>query len=123
MAIVLLVDDDPGGLEIRKMLLERDGHRVSTAADAATARAKFWENAPECVILDLRLPSPEDGLALVREFRECSAAAPGLRIVVLAGWSADLEGRPEQAMVDEVLAKPVRSERLMHAVSAVKKSA
>ena len=46
------------------------------------------------MILDLRLPSPEDGLALVREFRE---AAPGLRIVVLAGWGADLEGRPEQA--------------------------
>ena len=110
MAIILLVDDDPGGLEIRKMLLERDGHRVFTAADVTTARARFHELAPECVILDLRLPSPEDGLALVREFRE---AAPDLRIVVLAGWSADLEGRPERTLVDEVLAKPVRSERLV----------
>jgi hypothetical protein len=35
---------------------------------------------------------------------------------VLAGWSADLEGRPEQQLVDEVLAKPVRSERLSNAV-------
>lgn len=117
MAVVLLVDDDPGGLEIRKMLLEREGHLVLTAADVAAARYRFHESAPECVILDLRLPSPEDGLALVREFRE---AAPGVRIVVLAGWGADLEGRPEQRLVDEVLAKPVRSERLM---SAVKKSA
>ena len=113
MSSVLLVDDDPGGLEIRKMLLERDGHRVFTASDAATARKRFRELAPECVILDLRLPSPEDGLALVREFRE---AVPGVRIVVLAGWGADLEGRPEQALVDEVLAKPVRSERLITAV-------
>jgi len=113
MATVLLVDDDPGGLEIRKMLLERDGHRVSTAADPATARDRFREHLPECVILDLRLPSPEDGLALVREFRQ---AAPGVRIVVLAGWGADLEGRPEQKLVDEVLAKPVRSERLITAV-------
>ena|SRR5689334_7080388 len=117
MANVLLVDDDPGGLEIRKMLLERDGHRVSTAVDAPTARDQFREMAPDCVILDLRLPSAEDGLALVREFRE---AAPGIRIVVLAGWGADLEGRPEQKLVDEVLAKPVRSERL---ISAVKKRA
>jgi DNA-binding NtrC family response regulator len=117
MAIVLLVDDDAGGLEIRKMLLEREGHQVSTATDAASAREGFREVAPECVILDLRLPSPEDGLALVREFRE---AAPSVRIVVLAGWGADLEGRPEQRMVNEVLAKPVRSERL---ISAVKKSA
>jgi DNA-binding NtrC family response regulator len=113
MAHVLLVDDDAGGLEIRKMLLERDGHEVRTAGDAATARHKFREARPECVILDLRLPSPEDGLALVREFRE---AAPDVRMIVLAGWSADLEGRPEQALVDEVLAKPVRSERLSQAV-------
>jgi len=117
MARVLLVDDDLGGLEIRKMLLERDGHRVSTAADAGSARDQFQESVPECVILDLRLPAPEDGLALVREFRH---AAPGVRIVVLAGWGADLEGRPEQDLVDQVLAKPVRSERL---ISAVKKSA
>ena len=113
MASVLLVDDDPGGLEIRKMLLERDGHRVFTAADARAARRQFQEHVPECVILDLRLPSPEDGLALVREFRE---ATPGVRIVVLAGWGKDLEGRPEQDLVDEVLAKPVRSERLINAV-------
>ena len=113
MARVLLVDDEPGGLEIRKMLLERDGHQVSTAADAHAAREQFQKNVPECVILDLRLPSPEDGLALVREFRQ---AAPGVRIVVLAGWRADLEGRPEQDLVDEVLAKPIRSERLVNAV-------
>jgi DNA-binding response OmpR family regulator len=113
MANVLLVDDDPGGLELRKMLLERDGHHVSTVTDAARARERFRELTPDCVILDLRLPSPEDGLALVREFRE---AAAGVRIVVLAGWGADLEGRPEKALVDEVLAKPVRSERLITAV-------
>jgi hypothetical protein len=40
--------------------------------------------------------------------------------VVLAGWRADLDGRPERDLVDEVLAKPVRSERL---TDAVKKSA
>jgi len=113
MSRVLLVDDDPGGLELRKMLLEREGHRVSTAVDAVAARHKFREISPDCVILDLRLPSPEDGLALVREFRE---AAPDVRIIVLAGWRADLEGRPEQDLVDEVLAKPVRSERLSRAV-------
>jgi CheY-like chemotaxis protein len=113
MANVLLVDDDPGGLEIRKMLLERDGHRVTTATDASAARDQFREHVPDCVILDLRLPSPEDGLALVREFRE---AGRGVRIVVLAGWGADLEGHPEQVLVDEVLAKPVRSERLITAV-------
>jgi len=113
MARVLLVDDDAGASEIRKMLLERDGHQVSTATGAAIAREQFDQMSPECIILDLRLPSPEDGLALVREFRQ---AKPDVRIVVLAGWRADLEGRPEQQLVDEVLSKPVRSERLITAV-------
>ena len=117
MSLILLVDDDAGGLEIRKMLLEREGHHVVTASDVAGARACFRQNAIECVILDMRLPQPEDGLALVREFRD---AAPELRIVVLAGWSADLEGRPERILVNEVLAKPVRSERL---ISSVRKRA
>ena len=113
MARILLVDDDAGGLEIRKMLLERDGQQVSTAPDVATARKQFEEESPDCVILDLRLPSPQDGLALVREFRQ---ARPEVKIVVLAGWGADLEGQPEQKLVDEVLTKPVRSERLITAV-------
>ena len=113
MARVLLVDDDAGGLEIRKMLLERDGQQVSTATDVATARKQFEEKSPDCVILDLRLPSPQDGLALVREFRQ---ARREVIIVVLAGWGADLEGQPEQELVDEVLTKPVRSERLITAV-------
>ena len=117
MSLILLVDDDAGGLEIRKMLLEREGHQVVTATDAAGARECFRQNAIECVILDLRLPQPQDGLALVREFRD---ASPELRIIVLAGWSADLEGRPERILVNEVLAKPVRSERL---IGSVKKSA
>jgi DNA-binding NtrC family response regulator len=117
MSLILLVDDDAGGVEIRKMLLEREGHHVVTASDTASARACFRQNAIECVILDLRLPEPQDGLALVREFRD---ASPELRIVVLAGWSADLEGRPERILVNEVLAKPVRSERL---ISSVRKRA
>jgi DNA-binding NtrC family response regulator len=113
MSLILLVDDDAGGLEIRKMLLEHEGHQVITAVDAAGARECFCKNAIDCVILDLRLPEPHVGLALVREFRDVS---PELRIIVLAGWSADLEGRPERILVNEVLSKPVRSERLLSSV-------
>jgi CheY-like chemotaxis protein len=112
MARVLVVDDDPAGIEIRRLILERRGHQVATATDAEHARSAFGEVAPETVVLDLRLPELADGLALIREFR---AAAPALRIVVLSG-AADLEGREEAALVDEVLTKPVRSERLLDAI-------
>lgn len=116
MARVLAVDDDAPALEIRKLLLERSGHEVITAGDATSARARFQETSPDTVLLDLRMPEAEDGLSLIREFR---AAAPQVRIVVLAGWSADLDGRSEAGMVDEVLPKPVRSERLLSAITKV----
>lgn len=114
MARLLLVDDDTAGLELRKLILEREGHQVSAAADVMTARSLFLETNPDSVVLDLRLPETEDGLALIREFR---AAAPAVRIVVLSGWTPDLEGKPEAQMVDQLLAKPVRSARLVSAVA------
>jgi DNA-binding NtrC family response regulator len=114
MARVLLVDDDAAALELRNMILEREGHRVSMASEPATARALFVETHPECVVLDLRLPEATDGLALIREFR---AAAPDVRIIVLAGWPLDLEGTPEAQMVNLVLAKPIRTATLVDALA------
>jgi CheY-like chemotaxis protein len=114
MARVLVVDDDPAGLEIRKLMLERRGHQVIVACDVLEASTAFQVSAPETVIMDLRLPEPEDGLALIRDFR---TAAPGVRIVVLCGCSADLDRRPEAALVDQILSKHVRSERLLEAIA------
>jgi len=115
MARLLLVDDDTAGLELRKLILEREGHQVSAAADVVTARSLFLENRPDSVVLDLRIPESEDGLALIREFR---AAAPDMRIIVLSGRTPDLEGKPEAQMLDELLSKPLRSARLVIALAA-----
>lgn len=113
MARVLLVDDDLDALEIRKLIFEKDGHHVLAASSAASAREQFLAESPDSVILDLRLPDPEDGLALIREFRGTSRE---VKIVVLAGWCADLDGRSERALVDVILSKPVRSEVLLSAI-------
>jgi DNA-binding response OmpR family regulator len=106
---ILLIDDDPDAVALRRLIFEAQGYHVSTATDAPTARALFGQN-PDVVVTDLRLPDAADGLALIRDFR---AASPGVRIVVLCGWPADLDGRPERAMIDVLLAKPVRSQALL----------
>jgi len=108
MARVLVVDDDAAALEIRKLVLERRGHQVSTAQDADAARAA---SRPDVAILDLRMPRLEDGLALIREFHTA-----GVRVVVLCGNPGDLDGREEAAMIDRVLTKPVKSEVLVAAL-------
>jgi CheY-like chemotaxis protein len=114
MARVLLVDDDAAALDLRKVILEREGHQISFASESDFARALFAETQPECVVLDLRLPEAKDGLALIREFR---AAAPDVRIIVLAGWPLDIEGKPEAQMVNLVLAKPIRTATLVDALA------
>jgi DNA-binding response OmpR family regulator len=110
--LVLLVDDDAAGLEIRRLVLERHGFEVAVASTAEEARAAFVLKRPETVVLDLRFPDVADGLALIREFQSA-------RIVVLSGNVADLDHRPEAGMVSAILRKPVRSEELIVQIRGV----
>lgn len=112
---VLLVDDDPSGLELRRMVLERCGHEVTLAADTHAARACLAAS-PDVVLMDLRLPRVDDGLALLRELHQATPATP---VVVLSGYHEDLEGRAERAFASEILPKPVRTERLLEALARV----
>lgn len=98
--MLLLVDDNTEQLELRRMVLEREGFAVATATTAGEAR----EQCGGCcaVVMDLRLPSLGDGLALIRDLH---ARLPEAPIVVLAGLPEELRGHPEQRLVHEVLRK------------------
>jgi DNA-binding response OmpR family regulator len=72
MAAVLVVDDEPIVLDVVTRYLERDGHRVVTAASGDEARAKIEGDAPDLVLLDIMLPGDTDGLALCRWIRSTS---------------------------------------------------
>lgn len=110
MPCVLLVDDDPDQLEVRQLLFEREGYQVVAAPGGHEAVEAFERAQPSLVVLDLRIPSLEDGLALIRRIRERSQEA---RIVVLSGWAAELAGRPERGMVQDVLPKGSGSQKLL----------
>ena len=98
--MILLVDDNLEQLELRQMILEREGFTVATAGSAGDA----IEQCGQCraVVMDLRLPALQDGLALIRNLYTGNSARP---IVVLAGLPEELRGRPEQSMVHHVLRK------------------
>jgi DNA-binding NtrC family response regulator len=107
MARILVVEDDTSQLEIRKQILEHAGHEVVTAQDASEALA-HWEagpGVPPVVVMDLRIPEPEDGHRLIQ------AIAGRARIIVLSGGQMD----PTLA-VDEFLTKPCPSRRLLESI-------
>lgn len=116
MARVLLIDDDPDQLEVRRLLAEQAGHETAAARDAASARTSFAEFHPDVVVLDLRIPTMEDGLELIRALH---AAEPRPRLIVLSGWTADIEGKPEAALVEKVLAKPLHPKKLLDLIACL----
>ncbi|MBX3746795.1 MAG: response regulator [Verrucomicrobiae bacterium] len=67
-ARVLLVDDDPGNLELLSRRLGRQGHRVRTAANARAAIEALHEELPDLILLDLIMPDI-GGDRLLAEFK------------------------------------------------------
>jgi CheY-like chemotaxis protein len=107
MARILVVEDDTSQLEIRKQILEHAGYEVVTAQDGSEALERWaaGPDLPPIVVMDLRIPEPEDGMRLIQ------AIAGQARIIVLSGGQVDAA-----LPVDEVLTKPCPSRRLLEAI-------
>ncbi|AWJ86400.1 sigma-54-dependent Fis family transcriptional regulator (plasmid) [Azospirillum sp. TSH58] len=114
MSTLLLVDDEPAFLRLAAAWLEKQGHRVVTAADGAQARDLFQRERPDLVLLDLVMPperTPEAGLALVPVF----AAVPVVVLTAHAEHELALRAVAEGAW--DFLAKPVEPELLRFVVA------
>ncbi|MGZ9696703.1 response regulator transcription factor [Bacillus safensis] len=69
---VLMIDDEKEILELIKTVLTREGiDRVITASTARDGLAKFHQEQPDLVILDIMLPDGE-GYDICRQIRETS---------------------------------------------------
>ena len=113
MPRVLLVEDDENQLAVRKMLLEHQGYQVDGVRTPAEALTHI-SPPPKLALMDLSLPTPDDGFALVRELY---ARAPQTRIAVLTGWGSALRGRPEEMMVAEVIEKSRPTRELLRSIA------
>jgi two-component system response regulator RegA len=82
--LLLVVEDDDALRDRLARAFERRGFEVQTAATAAAAAAVLEDEAPEFVVVDLRMPDGA-GLDLVPRFK---AADPATRIVVLTGYGS-----------------------------------
>jgi len=100
---LLLADDDADQLELRSMTLRNAGHEVCAAADVPTALRLASENDPEAAVVDLRMPTQDLGLQLIRGLKKTNSR---LRVIVLTGIDAkQFEKLPERALVEAVFTK------------------
>ena len=79
-AHVLVVDDEPLIRKSIRGVLIREGYEVVEAASGAEAVARFREDPPDIVVLDLVL-GDADGVELLRGFR---AEAPDTKVVLMS---------------------------------------
>jgi CheY-like chemotaxis protein len=114
---VLLLDDDPGVLEVAAEFLQRAGHRVIAAASGAEALARLRERGGEIdvAVLDLVMPDA-DGSQVLRELRR---VRPSLPVIIATGFG--IERAAERLAGEEAVAfvrKPFSPGELEAQVSA-----
>ena len=106
---VLVVDDDQKIRELLGRYLAEHGFRVTTAADAAAARAGMRGLAFDVVLLDVMMPG-ENGLDLARELK-ATRPVPICMLTARAEPEQRIEGL--EAGVDDYIPKPFEPRELL----------
>lgn len=74
MGRVLLIEDEPNILEAIRFILSREGWRVDTHSNGATAVEAVQRRVPDILILDVMLPN-RSGFDILRDLRGDPATA------------------------------------------------
>lgn len=115
---ILLADDDADQLALRSMLLAHSGFETLEAPDRSSALKLAAEGKPECAVIDLRLPTEDIGLQLIRELKDLDS---GMHVFVLTGGDpAQFALRPERRLVDEVIVKGSSSGYLVRQLKSLR---
>jgi two-component system phosphate regulon response regulator OmpR len=112
---ILVIDDDNRIRDLLARYLHEHGFRVTTAVDAASARATMRGLTFDLLILDVMMPH-ESGLDFARTLRR-ESQVPILMLTARAEPEHRIEGL--EAGVDDYLAKPFDPRELLLRVSNV----
>jgi CheY-like chemotaxis protein len=111
--VILCVDDEVIGLEVRKALLESRGYRVLKAENGPDALVLFSLEAMDLIVLDYRMPGM-NGDVVASRMKELR---PDLPIIMLSAY-IDLPSET-LALVDRVVLKGEPPAVLLEAITAL----
>jgi DNA-binding response OmpR family regulator len=112
---VLVVDDDPGVLEVLDLALTAEGYRVVLARNGREALDQAAETHPSLMLVDLMMPVM-DGWQFVRACREQEFAQQTPVIILSA--ARNVEQAVHELGVQAVIAKPFNLDHLLDLVAA-----
>src|ERR1700723_2635885 len=111
--LVLCVDDEVVGLQVRKILLERAGYRVLTASDGPSGLEIFSSEPVEAVVLDYSMPGMHGGEVAVR-MRQIKPNVPILLLSAYVGLPAEV-----RSLVDVYMTKGEGAPALLNRLNAL----
>ena len=117
MKRILVIDDDEAFRRVFADTLVRAGYQVLTAENGVVALKLFRAQPVDLVITDLVMPEKE-GIETMLELRKLQ---PSLKIIVMSGGGrvdpTDYLPMAKQLGASKTLAKPFKSEEMLHAVA------
>jgi len=118
VATIYLVDDDPDFSDAVKMVLEREGHAISTANNPASGLAMIQKASPELLVLDIMMQSPDDGIVLARQLRKEGFKFPIIMLSAIGKVTGmDYDTDSEMLPADAFVEKPVMPAALIEKVN------
>jgi len=112
---ILVVEDDTNIAELLRLYLEKDGFEVSIAYDGGQGVAKFEQEKPDLVLLDIMLPVL-DGWGVCREIR-ASSKTPIIMLTAKGETFDKVTGLEMGA--DDYIVKPFELKEVLARIHAV----
>jgi twitching motility two-component system response regulator PilH len=112
MAHILIIDDSPTDVRVFTTLLEKNGHRVSSAGSAEEGIALAKRERPDLVIMDVIMPGMNGFQATRTLSREAETSAIPVLIITTKSMETDRVWGLRQGAKD-FLVKPVAEQELL----------
>lgn len=111
---VLLIEDEPNIATAIAFILQREGWRVSTHSDGATALDAVDRHAPDVVVLDVMLPGMS-GFDILAGIRSSERGDLPVLMLTAKGQTKDRE-RAESLGASHFMTKPFSNQELLETV-------
>ena len=120
--LVLVVDDSITVRRVTQRLLQREGYRVSLAADGLQALERLQTERPAVVLSDIEMPRM-DGFDLVRNIRN-DPRLSGLPVIMITSRIAEKHREHARELgVDHYLGKPYSEDELLALIASYTQAA
>lgn len=107
---ILIVDDDPGIVEVLTAFLAQHGHEAIAASTGKECLRRAAIEQPSLVLLDIRLPD-KDGVSVLKELKEIDRQLAVVMVTAFKDAERVIDAFREGAM--DCLLKPINFDYLL----------